>query len=371
MEGARLLDETQRLIGAIYETALSADGIGAAANVMVRRFEAIASWHYVMRPGVEEVYVASDATGFDDTAVRQYHAGMWREDYAVPAAQVVDRTFETRDLLNAQQQQQHPFARWLKAMAGSDRLIGRSVGARDGLIAGIALHFPCGLRRSRLERETFDRIAPHFGRASQLAGRLTTAVNEHQGLAIAVESLRQAFLLLDGLDRVVWANRSAHALLSRQDGISLRGSSLHFARHQDGRDVATAIARLRAQPDSAAATQVLAISRPSGGPSYAIELFLTPPSLRYAFAGKSRVLVVIHDPEAAVSARQDIWCAMYGLTLGEARVASGLQRGASDEAIAVALGIKLPTVRTHVRNILQKTGARARAELAHLLTAIS
>jgi DNA-binding NarL/FixJ family response regulator len=61
---------------------------------------------------------------------------------------------------------------------------------------------------------------------------------------------------------------------------------------------------------------------------------------------------------------------MFGLTEAETRVARGLQRGLGDEAIAQALGVKVSTVRSHIREVLEKTGARSKLELAHLLTSV-
>jgi DNA-binding CsgD family transcriptional regulator/PAS domain-containing protein len=325
-----------------------------------------------MRPGSVEVYVSNGATGFDDSAVQQYRDGMWKEDYAVPAAQIPGITFETHSLVPRDQQDRHTFARWLKSSAGSHRLIGRSVSATDGLVAGLALHFPNGLRRRPAERAKFDLIAPHFGRAFQLAGRFTEALDERASLALAVERLRQSVILLDGAGRVLWANAAARGLLHRSDGLSLFGQRLRFVRLADEQAFESARRRLRMGliADSSAGSLTVPVARPSGRPNYVIEVFETPPAVMAAFGRTSKVLVMIHDPDANANDRPDIWRAMFGLTEAEARVARGLQRGHTDEAIALALSIKVSTVRTHIRVILEKTGVRSKLELAHLLTSV-
>jgi DNA-binding CsgD family transcriptional regulator len=62
---------------------------------------------------------------------------------------------------------------------------------------------------------------------------------------------------------------------------------------------------------------------------------------------------------------------MFGLTDAEARVADGLRLGKPDEDIASVLGVKVSTVRTHIKMILAKTETRTKAEAAHLLTLLS
>jgi DNA-binding CsgD family transcriptional regulator len=60
----------------------------------------------------------------------------------------------------------------------------------------------------------------------------------------------------------------------------------------------------------------------------------------------------------------------YGLTAAEARVAiSALSGGTTSDAV-LALGISRNTVKTHLRRVFAKTGAKRQADLAALLTAI-
>ncbi len=53
----------------------------------------------------------------------------------------------------------------------------------------------------------------------------------------------------------------------------------------------------------------------------------------------------------------------FGLTGSEQRVLRMLIDGAPNKQIGVELGITLPTVKTHISHILQKTGCRNRADL--------
>jgi DNA-binding NarL/FixJ family response regulator len=130
------------------------------------------------------------------------------------------------------------------------------------------------------------------------------------------------------------------------------------------------VVRLGVGLTTPAGSLTLPVARPSGRPNYVIEVFETPPAVVAAFGSTSKLLVMIHDPDVVAEGRADVWRAMFGLTEAETRVARGLQRGLGDEAIAQALGVKVSTVRSHIREVLEKTGARSKLELAHLLTSV-
>lgn len=57
----------------------------------------------------------------------------------------------------------------------------------------------------------------------------------------------------------------------------------------------------------------------------------------------------------------------FALTPGEARVAALVARGATAPEAAQALGLRPETVKTHMKSVLQKTGARGAKDLARLL----
>ncbi|HXW72551.1 MAG TPA: LuxR C-terminal-related transcriptional regulator [Methylocella sp.] len=62
---------------------------------------------------------------------------------------------------------------------------------------------------------------------------------------------------------------------------------------------------------------------------------------------------------------------LFDLTPAEARVARSLAAGETIDTIASARGVTRNTIRTHVRNVLEKTGCHRQAEIVALLAAIS
>ena len=65
-------------------------------------------------------------------------------------------------------------------------------------------------------------------------------------------------------------------------------------------------------------------------------------------------------PERASSS---LWARHWGLAPRHARVAAYLMRGWSDRRVAEELGLKVTTVRTYAKAILQTSGARNRSTL--------
>jgi DNA-binding CsgD family transcriptional regulator len=78
--------------------------------------------------------------------------------------------------------------------------------------------------------------------------------------------------------------------------------------------------------------------------------------------------VFFADPESRAPAAEMVLQPIYGLTPAEARVASLLARGMRVEEITERLSVSTPTVRTHVRRVLEKTDSRGQADLVRVLT---
>ena len=61
---------------------------------------------------------------------------------------------------------------------------------------------------------------------------------------------------------------------------------------------------------------------------------------------------------------------LFDLTPAEARIASGIARGDTPEALATDGDVAISTVRSQIRRVLEKTGCSRQADLAALLARI-
>jgi DNA-binding CsgD family transcriptional regulator len=83
--------------------------------------------------------------------------------------------------------------------------------------------------------------------------------------------------------------------------------------------------------------------------------------------GVASGLIVRCRPKAAGSAAGQVDLSGPGFTVREQEVARALLRGESGAEILHTLGISRETLKTHVRNLCEKTGTRGRTQLvAHL-----
>src|SRR5690348_11800972 len=77
-------------------------------------------------------------------------------------------------------------------------------------------------------------------------------------------------------------------------------------------------------------------------------------------------IVFIRDAEQSTPSIEALR-GLFGLTAAEAGVALAIAKGRSLDAIAASHRVSLNTARTHLKNILSKTGTRRQAELVALL----
>jgi DNA-binding CsgD family transcriptional regulator len=84
----------------------------------------------------------------------------------------------------------------------------------------------------------------------------------------------------------------------------------------------------------------------------------------------SLALVLITDPADGPVLDAQALQQLFALTAAEAGVVLALAAGRSAEDIAAERGVSLPTVRTQIRQILEKTGALHLRDLVRLLAGL-
>src|SRR5690606_28083924 len=115
------------------------------------------------------------------------------------------------------------------------------------------------------------------------------------------------------------------------------------------------------------ARRVLRLAPADGQPLVAICSVLEPAAVMSAFGGDPLALLMFHRPGRARHIDPVVVAEAFGLTPAEARVAVLLANGLNAEQIAAQRNASLLTVRTQLRSILAKTGARRQPELVRML----
>ncbi|MDD5307823.1 MAG: helix-turn-helix transcriptional regulator [Deltaproteobacteria bacterium] len=220
------------------------------------------------------------------------------------------------------------------------------------------------------ERETLRRLAPHFSRALQIHRRVCGLEAERRSLVETLTSARTGAVLLDSKGEVVEANAEARAILDQCDGIGVNRDRRLTLWDRDAarlllRAVGEAASTAKRRGDSTGGT--VCAQRPSG--RRALELVVAPLCMnREATAAENLSAVVfVTDPSRVATGVSERLIAAYGLTRAEARVAALLAEGSSPTEIAERLAVTGETVKTHLKHIFGKTGARRQSELIALI----
>jgi DNA-binding CsgD family transcriptional regulator len=223
-----------------------------------------------------------------------------------------------------------------------------------------------------------QRLAPHLSRAIEL----TLQLGQHRSglwqIERILDAMPSAALLLNRNALIIRANRAADALLRRGDGVlAVRSDGLRLSAQSgaETRLLTSAIAQALAvaRGEECDFRGPLSITRQSGRPPLvALVTPLPPPafSLWEAVDGGARVLVQIVDPDEPVTTQAEALRSIAGLTAAEARVAAHVGNLRGLAAVAAKLGLSENTVKTHLKRVFEKTGARSQAELARLMASI-
>jgi DNA-binding CsgD family transcriptional regulator len=211
-------------------------------------------------------------------------------------------------------------------------------------------------------------VQPHVVRANRLRFQSQALAPEAALGFAALETLPQAVAVLGPQCQVRYLNGAAQRTLAQQQaGLGVRHGRLHCsdaaAQERLGHHVAAACGAglvrtaglVRLGPGAAglaASVLPLRAAHPLAGPWHA-----TP-----------RALVTWRCAAGQWEAEQ--LGAVLGLSPVESRLALHLAQGHSVKAFAVAQGCSWHTVRTHVRNLLRKTGCHGQQELVQLVQSV-
>lgn len=199
----------------------------------------------------------------------------------------------------------------------------------------------------------------HFVRALALKEKLDAA----RAAQRALDRLQFGIIVLDGLQRVVLANRTAVDLISHHPDLRLCGGQFSARSPANERRLEACIAAALAGRGSCAK-----LSAARGAPQ--CTLWSAPLQEDAFVSGLARpaVLLAFGNPAARRPEASEV-AARYGLSKAEARVAVALAEGATPDDIARHHGVKTSTVRTQLLSVLHKMGVHRQADVTRLLLA--
>jgi DNA-binding CsgD family transcriptional regulator/PAS domain-containing protein len=181
-----------------------------------------------------------------------------------------------------------------------------------------------------------------------------------EGAAHALDRLQLGIVLLAGDGSVVFANRSARAILDEADGLGIEQGALRASDAATRRQLRQVIGESTSTRGGA-----LTVPRAARRP---LNVLVSPlgPQARGERPPAAKVLF-ISDPERGIATGEENLQRLYGLTPAEARLTGQLLQGRSLDEAASELAITPHTARSYLKSVFSKTGARRQSDLVRLL----
>jgi DNA-binding CsgD family transcriptional regulator len=210
------------------------------------------------------------------------------------------------------------------------------------------------------------RLMPHLQRAVRVHTAITELRDRESANRRALDQSPRAIILLDRRGRILSMNRAVDALLRKADGLFLGQSGLETSRRQETAMLASLIREalvgsLRISADAMMVSRTV--------PNRALELSVLPlaSSPGVLHESSAACMLLITNPDDKSEANDLLLQRLYGLTAAEAKVAVRLAQGLDPKAIAESLGHGVGTTRSHLKRVMEKTGARRQADLVRLI----
>jgi len=369
--------ETLELIAAIYDAAAEELGWQQVLDRITSYLGAGGITAFALDPSSGAIPI-SLTSGIDPKEMEDYKNHYIDKDFRLKLIMEtkLGSVYTTSDgMMSSYDYAAEPFVREFLVPRKYYHCMGAKLIQRNQLVGILGIQGRIGDEFGNAERNLLTPLVPHFGRALDIAIRLAAVMEKGQLVEAALDQLNQAVFVLDIVGRVQVANKFAHTLVARRDGIAIvpggrvaasgaAGARLeHLVR--EAVDFANGM-RL----DSTTAGGSVSVPRPVGR-SYAVTVAPLP-RRKLTIGGKvAGVVVVVVDPDMRAPGQHSRAAALFGLTPAEAAVADALAQGASVTEIAEARGISVNTAKTLLGRIFTKTGTSRQGELIRLLVLTS
>jgi DNA-binding CsgD family transcriptional regulator len=213
-------------------------------------------------------------------------------------------------------------------------------------------------------------LAPHLQRAVQINLKLGETCVRESGAADALDRLPVGVFLVDSEARPLLVNRMGEQMIADADGLQIDSVGLQAATAEQTKALRTLIAAAAGMPDHCSSGGAISLRRPSARRNLTVLIAPIKCELPWLPGPRPAAAVFVSDPEREPFVPAHHLQQMYGLTPAEAAVAVALARGEGVQSVADELRIALPTVRTHLQHVFEKTDTRRQAELVRLLLGI-
>ena len=181
-----------------------------------------------------------------------------------------------------------------------------------------------------------------------------------------INGLDIGVLLVDSVLCIRLASKTGMEMLRATDGLANQRGCLACADRAAHRRLRQLVA-MAADPDGPVGS--VAVPRPSGARPYLLTVMPLHDERVWLGTPRARALVLAIDAARCRPATAAYLCERYRLTAAEARTALALLDAERLRDVAARLGVSLPTVRTTLQRVFNKTDTHRQPELVWLLLA--
>jgi DNA-binding CsgD family transcriptional regulator len=361
-------DDQDAIVGAIYECVIDPTGWPDVLRRIHTEVGGVAAWIAVHYPGqvrsIYEIEVGTDPEQQQRLRTRYVAASPF-----IGAVHYVARAdiLSVADVVDYDEFREGRFYReWAEPQGWTDFILGVLAREADRFTwLGICMG-------ERVRPEHKARVAiflPHVERAVRISDLLKLKTNQAADLAAMAESLATGMILVDAETRVRGINLAARQIIAAGSGLGLVDGGLRLPMTAAGTAIREAIKGCAgSRPDASGATVLM--DGPDAGPGLLVHVMpLT--RARTDHVGAAVAALFLTDPAEPSRAPIEALVARFALTPSETRVLVALLEGKSPRAIAAAQGVAMPTVRTHLRRLYDKTGTAGQSDIVRLVASLS
>ncbi|MDB5715590.1 MAG: transcriptional regulator [Sphingomonadales bacterium] len=203
-----------------------------------------------------------------------------------------------------------------------------------------------------------DGLRPHLARAAMLSGQLSLQRSRVAVEALAIMGTPAAMLDLDG--RVLAANTLFE--MEMRSSLLDKNDRLYAANKFSDVQLEIGIKKMIVAKTGSS----LVIRDLGGTPAIALHLVPISGDARDIFE-RSAGLAILSMTKSSMLPSADLLQALFDLTPAEARVARAIGASQSVHDIAVAQGLGVETIRTHLKRAMNKANLRRQTEFAMLI----
>lgn len=221
--------------------------------------------------------------------------------------------------------------------------------------------------------QSLDALMPSLRRALHLRHLMLATRDAPGELRRTLDAMPGAVAVVDAAATLRCANAAAERLFAAGDGLVLDRGKISSSRSSEAQALAAALrATARSAEGSTGRTprspRVIMVARERARPLGIVLAPLRPVNaLRRRCDRHARVLIAFHDPDARLCLDPALVAQLHGFTEVEALLAVALVRGLTLADFSHERSCSEHTARTHLKRMLEKSGARRQTDLVRML----